>query len=337
MRMKIALAVILGVVFLAALWLDATLRSVSVKELRRRARQDKSAAALYKLAAFGHSSELLLRLIGSFCVAGLVLVCINSAGWIGFVTVVIAIWLAWSVRRAPVSRIAAAIASLITPVVSLFAPMLRILSRSKKQPHTQLYDREDLVDLLKNQRQQVDNRIPREEIKIAENALSFSDKKLASVMIPRRKVKWVAASDAIGPMVMDELHKTGFVRFPVTKQTPKSSNPAIVGSLYLKDLLEHLEDKGHIRDIMQPGAGYINESQNLLEALNGFLKTGQNLLVVVNNFEEVVGVLTLEDVLKQIFGNEVLDKEFDSYHDLRAVASQDLQKENSIQPKTEVE
>jgi CBS domain containing-hemolysin-like protein len=54
---------------------------------------------------------------------------------------------------------------------------------------------------------------------------------------------------------------------------------------------------------MHPGASFIDETQSLSDALAEFLKTGSYLLVVTNNFEEVTGVVTLEQVLGQIFGH----------------------------------
>jgi CBS domain containing-hemolysin-like protein len=44
------------------------------------------------------------------------------------------------------------------------------------------------------------------------------------------------------------------------------------------------------------------------------------LLIAVNSFEEVVGIITLEQVLKQIFGEELQGK-FDSYGDIRTIAA----------------
>ena len=185
---------------------------------------------------------------------------------------------------------------------------------------TKIYEKEDLEEFLKNQARVSENRISAEELTTVRGALSLSDKTVGEVMLPKRKIKWVAASDPIGPMVMDELHKTGQSRFPVVKEITKNAQPEVVGSLYLRDLLDHLENKGRIRDIMHQGTSYANESQDLRSALDGFIKSGQLMLIVVNNFEEIVGVLVLEDVLSQIFGGKVTG-EFDRYHDKRSVAT----------------
>ena len=80
---------------------------------------------------------------------------------------------------------------------------------------------------------------------------------------------------------------------------------------------------------------FINEDSNLRQALSAFLKTHHHLLIVVNSFEEMVGVLSLEDVLEQILGKQIVD-EFDSYDNLRAVASIAAQKDqaqhNEVKP-----
>jgi Mg2+/Co2+ transporter CorC len=53
--------------------------------------------------------------------------------------------------------------------------------------------------------------------------------------------------------------------------------------------------------------------------LQAFLKTKRHLFIVVNGFEEVIGIVTIEDVIEQIIGQPIMD-EFDQYQDLRAVA-----------------
>jgi CBS domain containing-hemolysin-like protein len=49
----------------------------------------------------------------------------------------------------------------------------------------------------------------------------------------------------------------------------------------------------------------------------------------VNGFEEIVGILTIEDVLEEIIGKEVVD-EFDQYEDLRAVAALQAKKDTKL-------
>ncbi|MBI2285527.1 CBS domain-containing protein [Candidatus Saccharibacteria bacterium] len=281
------------------------------------------------MAAFNRSAEFFLRLVGVLSGVGLILVAAESNRWLGLATAVVTFWLVWKGHsprtiggwRLSLSALAAplftAFVSFLQPFLGWFTDWLKRIS--PLYPPTGLYEKEDLLEFLKIQARQPDNRIPSSDLKTAGSALSLGDRTIGDVMLPRRQIKWVAVGDPIGPMVMDELHKSGQVRFPVVKETTKAANPEVVGVLYHNNLLEHMEDKGRIRDIMHPGVSYINESRNLRGALDGFLKSGQLLLVVVNNFEEVVGVVTLEDIFGKIFGDKIGD-EFDRYHDIRAVS-----------------
>jgi metal transporter CNNM len=236
-------------------------------------------------------------------------------------------------------KIASFLAPLAIGILNYLHPILiRFLRKARNlKPvhiHTGLYDKEDLLELLNSQNKQIDNRIPEEDIKIAFGSLTFGDKTVGSVMTPRRELKLVAASDAIGPLLMDELHASGFSRFPVVSAPTKAANPEIIGTLYLRDLIGH-EDKGKVRDIMKPKAYFINEVQTLRQALEAFLKTQHHLLIVVNNFEEITGVVSLEDVVEQIIGDEIVD-EFDRYDDLRTVAGLDAKKEHAQHSSAEV-
>jgi CBS domain containing-hemolysin-like protein len=78
----------------------------------------------------------------------------------------------------------------------------------------------------------------------------------------------------------------------------------------------------------------VHEDFTLYQALQAFLKTKHHLFLVVNSFEELVGILTIEDVLEQMIGKPIVD-EFDRYDDLRAVAAAAAKKDhvNHNEPK----
>jgi len=61
--------------------------------------------------------------------------------------------------------------------------------------------------------------------------------------------------------------------------------------------------------------------QTLDHAMQAFNRTKHHLFIVVNEFEDIVGVLSINDVIAQILGKKVID-EFDKYDDLKEVAKQ---------------
>jgi CBS domain containing-hemolysin-like protein len=335
---KTLIFVVLGIIFLSCVLLDKACRTVSVKELRRRARGGKNTntSTIYKLVAHGESLKLFLWLAGG--VSGAILF-VNLALYSTVLAVFAFLFAAWLVlgdrplnTNGPLWNLAGIISVPTLKIVGLLHPVLVRIAKlfSKLRPvriHTGLYDKDDILELVNAQNRQIDNRIPEEDLKIAFGALTFGDKAVRDIMTPRREIKFVAATDAVGPLLMDELHTSGFSRFPVTDAPTKEANPRIVGTLYLKDLLDH-PDRGRVKDVMRKGANFINEAQNLREALNAFLKTQHHLLIVVNNFEEIAGVISLEDIMEQILGSKITDG-FDRYEDLRAVAGMEVGKEHS--------
>jgi CBS domain containing-hemolysin-like protein len=176
-----------------------------------------------------------------------------------------------------------------------------------------LYQKEDMVELINQQQVQTDNRITEEELRIATHALTYGGKIIRDVMTPRRMMRSVSADDVIGPILMTELHKSGHSRFPVMA----AENQA-VGMLYVRDLVA-AKQGGKVSELMEKHVYYVQEEQSLDHALQAFLRTKHHLFLVINEFEEIVGLISIEDVLEQVLGKKILD-EFDQYDDLRAVA-----------------
>jgi CBS domain containing-hemolysin-like protein len=105
------------------------------------------------------------------------------------------------------------------------------------------------------------------------------------------------------------------------------NNERFVGTLFLHDLVG-LKKSGVVSQVMRQEVYYMHEEEQLAHALHAFLKTNHHLFVVVNTFEEFVGVVSIEDVLEQILGRQIVD-EFDQYADLRAVARSMADKERA--------
>ena len=199
------------------------------------------------------------------------------------------------------------------------------------QVHTGLYEKADLVDLLEQQKGQPDSRIGESEIELLQHALTFGDKLVSDALIPLRVVRMVATTDAVGPILMDELSKSGHSRFPV--YADRRDN--VVGVLYLHDLV-NAKHSGIVADVMSNKLTYVHEDFTLYQALQAFIKTKRHLFLVVNSFEELVGILTIEDVLEQVIGTPIMD-EFDKYDDLRAVAATAAKKEHDAHRKNKAE
>ncbi|RTK95146.1 CBS domain-containing protein [Candidatus Saccharibacteria bacterium] len=320
-------ALLLAALTIASVSLQKTYSHVPIKELKRRARKgDELANGLYRAVAYGASLEVLLWVIIALSAAGFTVVLAAALpDWLAIFGCAGVLWLAFawlpSTRVTEISQKAAqqAAPSLAWIMAKSYPVLSRVAAFVQKHRrftvHSGIYQKEDLVELLDRQQQQPDNRMTAYELGIVKSALTFSDKLIRDVMTPRRVVKTVKQTDAVGPVLMTELHKTGFSRFPVVGDKAEH----IVGTLFLRDLV-NVKGGGTVKDHMKKSVYYVNEEKPLQHALQAFLKTKHHLFVVVNGFEEVVGIITIEDVLEQVVGKQIVD-EFDKYEDLRAVAA----------------
>jgi hypothetical protein len=104
---KTLLFILLSVVFLSAVLLDKAYKTVSVKELRRRARsgKDKGTASIYKLVALGGSLKLFLWLAGVLSAAGILLMGVNYSKVFAAVLLFLGAWLALSGRTLKAKRV----------------------------------------------------------------------------------------------------------------------------------------------------------------------------------------------------------------------------------------
>lgn len=334
--MNILANILLAGLLLLSVSLQRTYHALPVRELKKRAREgDGLAIGLYKAVAYGHSLRAVLWfLVIVTSTAFFVSVATTSPLWVGLLASSIVIWLGfvWLPAR-KASRAGAKLAQWLAPplawLLNYLHPLIDKIAAfiHRHRPvtvHTGLYDRDDLIDLLERQQVQADNRVDRFALQIALNALTFGDKPVRDVLIPRRVVKSVAATDSLGPILMSELHDSGYSRFPVYEGQADN----IIGTLFLRDLID-AKQGGTVEHVMRKGVMYLHEEQSLAEALQTILKTRQHLFVVVNSFEEYVGILTIEDVLEQIVGRPIID-EFDQHENMRAVAARFARAEHQI-------
>lgn len=312
---------------------------VPIKELKRQARSgDHLAKEFHRVVSYGRSLDVLLWGFIGLSSALFFVVAVEGLPWpIAFLLVLTVIWFgfAW-LPNSHVSRFTVRAARIITPVLHwllerLQPLLIRIAHLAERvQPvsiHTGLYTKEDIVELIQKQKVQIDNRVTKEELFIVEHALQFGERMVSEVMTPRRVMKTVATTDMIGPVLFKELHDSGHSRFPVYKDNPDD----IIGTLYLRDAL-NAKEGGFVKDLMRKEVFYVNQNQSLARVLDAFIKTKHHQFLVVNNFEEIVGLVTIEDVIEQILGKQIID-EFDSYDDLRAVASMQAEKDEAKREK----
>lgn len=320
-----------------ALVLQRLYSSVPARELKRlAARGDHLAKALYRPVAYGASLRVFLWFVAGVSLsAGLLLVLPHLNAIFGFLllTVVMAITFVW-VPSMQLTVHAAQFAAFLAPGVvkvlyyahAPFDIAANFAGRYRELPrHTRLYEKQDVLELLERQEAQVDNRLLKEELELARQALSFDEKQADQVVQQRDTANLVDADETIGPVLLDKLHKSGQSSFLVYKDEKDN----IIGSLAMRDAVA-AKQGGRVFDLVHSDLTFINEDFTLRQVLSAFQKTGHNVGVVINKFEEFIGVVTLDDIIKELVG-EPSEQAVGNYEDKVAVANYEPKKD---QPQT---
>lgn len=142
------------------------------------------------------------------------------------------------------------------------------------------------------------------EQKILEGIVSFGNTETVEVMKPRIDIIAINEKTEYHD-VIDSLVKHGYSRNPVYRD----SIDQIVGVLYAKDLLPHLNKKNFKWQRLIREPYFVPENKKLDDLLVDFQEMKNHLAIVVDEYGGTSGLVTLEDVIEEIVGD--ISDEFD--------------------------
>ena len=149
------------------------------------------------------------------------------------------------------------------------------------------------------------------------NILALDDKRVEEIMTPRTVVFSLPAVMNVGEAM--EANKTWpHTRIPVYEGEDAEE---IVGVVYRRQVYEaaandHLDTP--LSDLMRP-VRFVLENLTLDRLLRKFLESRMHLFVVLDEYGGMAGVVSLEDVLEEMLGSEIVD-ETDQVVDMRELA-----------------
>lgn len=146
------------------------------------------------------------------------------------------------------------------------------------------------------------------------NIFEIGDTQVREIMISRTDVTAVDIDDPI-PEVLSIFKKTNYSRIPVYRQ----SFDNVVGILYVKDLLQHMQRPGEINlQVLLRPVHFVPDTARLEPVLRQMQSMHLHMAIVVDEFGGVDGIITLEDLLEEIVGEirDEHDTEAEPIHEL---------------------
>jgi Mg2+/Co2+ transporter CorB len=161
-------------------------------------------------------------------------------------------------------------------------------------------------------REAIDERLKEPELGGEDRAmlggvLGLRDLEIEDVMIHRTKMETLDLERPPAELITAIL-KSGFTRFPMWSGKPDN----IEGILHTKDLLAALQKEGgdasklDVKSLMQ-SPWFVPGTRPLADQLKAFLRRKRQLAMVVDEYGELMGLVTLEDILEEIVG-EIADE-----------------------------
>ena len=201
-------------------------------------------------------------------------------------------------------EISLASAGVIDVIAKIFRPVIWLLSKSTdfvvrafgidpKEARSQISE-EELLDLVAGHAA-----LSEEEREIVEEVFNASERQIHEVMVPRTEVDFMDVSLTVGKAIelaVDKAHS----RYPVIR----GSSDEVIGFIHVRDLLDtSLASKGTkiielVRSIM-----FLPGTKGILPALSEMREKGQHVAIVLDEYGGTDGIVTLEDLVECLIGD----------------------------------
>ena len=156
-----------------------------------------------------------------------------------------------------------------------------------------------------------------QEIQLFQNAMDFRSVKLRECMAPRNEIESVKITDDL-KFLKDRFEETKHSKLIVYSETIDN----IVGYVHLNDVVNAIAFRRDVTaaDLVRP-IDFFPETYTADRLLKHFIQKHQGVAAVVDEFGGTSGIVTMEDVIEEIFGE--IEDEYDEEDETEQVLKED--------------
>ncbi|KAF0152479.1 MAG: putative transmembrane transporter [Ignavibacteria bacterium] len=191
------------------------------------------------------------------------------------------------------------IAFFLYPIAKLTSSFSSVLIRTNLKEEEEIIhvsDKDDLQNLLEESSEA--GKMDETQSDIISKVIDIREQRVYEAMTPRTELIGVDLTSTMQE-VLDTFIQSGYSKILVYDENLDNIN----GWLFTKDIFKQPEDwKSIIREVL-----FVPETKKSLEMLNEFLRKQISVAVVVDEFGGTAGLITVEDLIEELFG-EIRDE-----------------------------
>ncbi len=169
--------------------------------------------------------------------------------------------------------------------------LLRFFFQLSEEEEATVFTTVDLENFIKNTRTESEEEI---DTQLFENALYFKEVKVKNCMVPRQEIAHIDIDDSVEDL-LQLFQETKLSKVLVTQENIHN----VLGYVHHQQILKRPKDiKSILMDIL-----IVPESMRVDNLMTMFSKRRSSIACVVDEFGSTTGVITMEDILEQIFGD----------------------------------
>lgn len=184
-------------------------------------------------------------------------------------------------------------------------PLQLLLDKLFGPENFHLHSRRELGMIISDHIDSKKSELDEDEVEIMRGALSLSNKRVRDITTNIKDVYWFTPDTIIDANKIDEIKDENWSRIPVfNKELTK-----VYGVLLMKDLVDiDFDERSYRVDELPLKATVMVGSMTALDTLfRKFTSANAHLMPVERN-DEIIGIVTIEDLIEEIIGHEIEDE-----------------------------
>lgn len=295
--------------------LNISFMSLHLRDLRHKAKLgDRQAQKVLPLRSDGHLTlaAILYANVGAVTSTGLVIGEHTGGVIAGFTSTILLVIFGEILPQAYFSRSALRLCAFFAPLLRFSIIVTYILSKptalllDRLMPHQErpLRSRGELGLLIseyKGRSPEVDD----DEVEIIRSTLQLSRKSVEDIMVPIERVFWLRNQVLIDKQAIDMVKERGYSRIPVFDENLQRS----YGALLMKDMfdVDFADEPRIVTDFVLHSTRVIGPRM-ALDTLFRQFQSARTHLMVVKRESAIIGIVTIEDLLEEVIGHEIIDE-----------------------------